>query len=97
MLTPREWRDRSVDVLTLIEDSLDNHGYPPTLTELATKLGFAKATIYATLQHMQREGMVEWERNGRRTLSTTEKGDELYEASQGLRKTEEAYESTRSR
>lgn len=79
MLTPKQWRDRSVDILTVIDHSLDHRGFPPTILELSDALGMSKATVHHALGHMQRDGLIGWERNSQRTIWATEKGAELLE------------------
>lgn len=79
MLTPKQWRSRAVEVLTLIDRSLDHRGYPPTLVELGKDLGLSKATVHETLSRMQREKLINWDSHMARTLWTTEKGVELLE------------------
>lgn len=79
MLTPKQWRDRSVRVLTVIEKSLDDTSLAPTIEDIGKNLQMSKATVHEALTHMRREGLVTWEEHKMRTLTVTDEGDLLYE------------------
>lgn len=79
MLTPKQWRDRLLSVIEVIEQSRNDRGYAPTILEIGQSLGFSKTTGYEALTHMKRERLVEWDKNMARTLCVTDTGDLLYE------------------
>ncbi|WP_416274121.1 LexA family protein [Lacticaseibacillus suilingensis] len=79
MLTPKQWRDRYIKILTLIDQSLDYQGCPPTLDSMGDKLHLSKSSVQVALVHMRRNGLVNWDRNAPRSLWVTEKGVSLYE------------------
>lgn len=79
MLTPKQWRERSVCVLNVIEKSLDDIGVPPTVSEIGAHLRMSKATVHEALAHMKRDGILSWDKHKARTLTVTDDGDRLYE------------------
>ena len=47
------------DIIGFIVEHRDEHGYPPTVTEMAERFGLARATVHWHLQRMAREGKLE--------------------------------------
>ncbi|WP_204122749.1 hypothetical protein [Lacticaseibacillus mingshuiensis] len=79
MLTPKQWRDRYIQILTLIDQSLNSRGCPPTLESMSTSLYLSKASVQVALVHMQRAGLVNWDRHRPQSLWVTTDGFRLYE------------------
>ena len=52
-LTPRQLR-----ILTFIRDYRQNHGYSPTMQELADALGVTKVTIFEHVAALERKGLL---------------------------------------
>lgn len=85
MLTPKQWHERSLSVIEVIERRLDNGEQIPTIEDIGEQLGMSKATVFEALSHMKREGLVTWNKNKARTLCITKAGDELFESSLHVR------------
>ncbi len=66
---------RQQDVLNSIVELTDEHGYPPTLQELATALGLKnRMTVHQHVVALKKKGMVIWEPKLNRSLRVAEDG-----------------------
>lgn len=54
-----EAASRRLDVLSIIEASISERGYPPAVRELAEQTGVSKRTIRADLDHLVSAGHIE--------------------------------------
>ncbi len=60
---------RQRDVINLIVSLTDEHGYPPTLAELATALGLKnRMTVHQHVAALKKKGLVHWEPGLNRSL-----------------------------
>ncbi|HEY9788889.1 MAG TPA: transcriptional repressor LexA [Candidatus Obscuribacterales bacterium] len=60
---------RQREVLTLIQQMTDEHGYPPTLAELAKAMGLRnRMTVHQHVVALKKKGMVKWEPGLNRSL-----------------------------
>ena len=67
--------DAQMQVLRLIAKSVAEHGYPPTIRELADTLGVSQTSVWFRLAALRRKGFVTSTRAGTaRTLQITEAG-----------------------
>ncbi len=61
---------RQRDVLRCIVSWTEEHGYPPTLAELATELGLKnRMTVHQHLSALKKKGMLNWEPGLNRSLT----------------------------
>ncbi|MBS1991625.1 MAG: transcriptional repressor LexA [Cyanobacteria bacterium SZAS LIN-2] len=66
---------RQRDVVTLIVKLTDEHGYPPTLAELATALGLKnRMTVHQHVAALKKKGLVQWEPGLNRSLRVLPEG-----------------------
>jgi len=66
---------RQRDVVTLIVKLTDEHGYPPTLAELATALGLKnRMTVHQHVAALKKKGIVQWEPGLNRSLRVLPEG-----------------------
>lgn len=65
-LTPRQ-----LEVLTMIRDSRRNHGYSPTLQELADELGISKITVFEHVEALLKKRLLTRRSNRARSLELT--------------------------
>ncbi len=66
---------RQQDVLNLIVKLSDEHGYPPTLAELATALGLKnRMTVHQHVAALKKKGLVHWEPGLNRSLRVLAEG-----------------------
>lgn len=66
---------RQKDVLNLIVKMSDEHGYPPTLAELATALGLKnRMTVHQHVAALKKKGLVHWEPGLNRSLRVLTEG-----------------------
>ena len=80
MLTPKQWREREMRVLNVLELSLNATFEIPTLSQMSTQLGLSKSTVHKTLMQMQCDGLIEWDKHQTGTIAVTwDVGDKLYE------------------
>jgi repressor LexA len=72
---------RQREVLSLIVQLTDEHGYPPTLAELAKAMGLRnRMTVHQHVVALKKKGMVRWEPGLNRSLRVvSEDGAELTE------------------
>lgn len=63
-LTPKQLR-----IAELIRECRDQHGYSPTIQELADALGIAKVTVFGHVEALIRKGVLQREANRARSLS----------------------------
>jgi len=69
---------RQRDVVTLIVSLTDEHGYPPTLAELATALGLKnRMTVHQHVAALKKKGLVHWEPGLNRSLRVLAEGLKL--------------------
>jgi repressor LexA len=60
---------RQRDVLRLIVRLTDEHGYPPTLAELAQAMGLRnRMTVHQLVASLKKNGLVHWEPGLNRSL-----------------------------
>jgi repressor LexA len=72
---------RQREVLTLIQQMTDEHGYPPTLAELAKAMGLRnRMTVHQHVVALKKKGMVRWEPGLNRSLRVLNP-DEISESS----------------
>lgn len=66
---------RQQDVLNLIVKLSDEHGYPPTLAELASALGLKnRMTVHQHVAALKKKGLVHWEPGLNRSLRVLAEG-----------------------
>jgi len=66
---------RQRDVVNLIVSLTDEHGYPPTLAELATALGLKnRMTVHQHVAALKKKGLVHWEPGLNRSLRVLSEG-----------------------
>ncbi len=66
---------RQQDVLNLIVKLSDEHGYPPTLAELASALGLKnRMTVHQNVAALKKKGLVHWEPGLNRSLRVLSEG-----------------------
>jgi len=66
---------RQKDVVTLIVKLTDEHGYPPTLAELAIALGLKnRMTVHQHVAALKKKGIVQWEPGLNRSLRVLPEG-----------------------
>jgi repressor LexA len=66
---------RQRDVINLIVSLTDEHGYPPTLAELATALGLKnRMTVHQHVAALKKKGLVHWEPGLNRSLRVLSEG-----------------------
>lgn len=66
---------RQQDVLNLIVKLSDEHGYPPTLAELASALGLKnRMTVHQHVAALKKKGLVHWEPGLNRSLRVLSEG-----------------------
>lgn len=63
-LTPKQLR-----IIELIRECREEHGYSPTIQELADALGIAKVTVFEHVEALIRKGVLQREANKARSLS----------------------------
>ncbi len=63
-LTPKQLR-----IIELIRECREEHGYSPTIQELADALGIAKVTVFEHVEALIRKGVLQREANRARSLS----------------------------
>lgn len=51
--------NRRRTVLRLIRTAISSNGYPPSVSELATRTGVTKRTVRLDLESLQRDGKIE--------------------------------------
>lgn len=74
MVEPLPPRQR--EVLALIEQLTDEHGYPPTLAELAKAMGLRnRMTVHQHVVALKKKGFVRWEPGLNRSLRVLNGGD----------------------
>jgi repressor LexA len=74
---------RQREVLTLIQQLTDEHGYPPTLAELAKAMGLRnRMTVHQHVVALKKKGLVRWEPGLNRSLRVLN-SDEIGEAFAG--------------
>ncbi|MDP7006458.1 MAG: transcriptional repressor LexA [Phycisphaerales bacterium] len=66
-LTPKQ-----IEVLELIRQCQNDHGYSPTMQELAEQIGVSKVTVFERIEALIRKGALTREANRARSLSITE-------------------------
>jgi len=72
-LTPRQ-----LQVLTLIRDYQNKHGYSPTMQELADMLGVNKVTVFEHVTGLEKKGLLRRSRHRARSLELTEHGRAVF-------------------
>src|SRR6516225_9010143 len=71
---------RQREVLTLIVQLTEEHGYPPTLAELAKAMGLRnRMTVHQHVVALKKKGMVRWEPGLNRSLRVIDDGVESHE------------------
>ena len=66
---------RQQDVLNLIVKLSDEHGYPPTLAELANAMGLKnRMTVHQHVAALKKKGLVHWEPGLNRSLRVLAEG-----------------------
>jgi repressor LexA len=73
-LTPKQ-----LEVLELIRDCQSNHGYSPTMQELAQQIGVSKVTVFERVEALIRKGALTREPNRARSLSIADSLTKKYE------------------
>ena len=73
-LTPKQ-----LEVLELIRQCQNDHGYSPTMQELAEHIGVSKVTVFERVEALIRKGALTREANRARSLSIAEELSEKYE------------------
>lgn len=68
----REPTDKQMQVVNFIRSYRDQHGYPPSLTDIGTFLGLSKSTVFAHLAACERKGLIEIDRGKQRALRVVE-------------------------
>ncbi len=66
-LTPKQLR-----ILQLIRECREEHGYSPTMQELADALGVSKVTVFEHVNALERKGVLTREANRARSLSMSD-------------------------
>jgi len=64
---------RQMQILRFIRDHEQEHGYAPTMQELADELGISKVTVFEHLEHLRRKGLVKRRRHEARSMALTER------------------------
>jgi repressor LexA len=71
---------RQREVLSLIQQLTDEHGYPPTLAELAKAMGLRnRMTVHQHVVALKKKGMVKWEPGLNRSLRVLNGSEGEYE------------------
>lgn len=73
-LTPKQ-----LEVLELIRKCQNDHGYSPTMQELAEQIGVSKVTVFERIEALIRKGALTREANRARSLSIADALAEKYE------------------
>ncbi len=73
-LTPKQ-----LEVIELIRQCQNDHGYSPTMQELAEQIGVSKVTVFERIEALIRKGALTREANRARSLSIAESITERYE------------------
>ena len=73
-LTPKQ-----LEVLELIRQCQNDHGYSPTMQELAEQIGVSKVTVFERIEALIRKGALTREANRARSLSIAEEITDRYE------------------
>lgn len=68
----REPTARQIQVVNFIRSYRDQHGFPPTISEIATFLGIARTTVFAHLAACEKKGLIEVGRGKARALKVVE-------------------------
>ena len=63
-------------ILKLIRQHQAEHGYPPTITEMADALGSYREKVKAEMVKMEWDGLITWERGKPWTLRVVDEGME---------------------
>ncbi len=62
---------RQLDILRLIRDYRGNHGFSPTMQELANVLGVSKVTVFQHIEALAEKGLIRKSRHKARSLALT--------------------------
>ena len=73
-LTPKQ-----LEVIELIRQCQNDHGYSPTMQELAEQIGVSKVTVFERIEALIRKGALTREANRARSLSIAKSITERYE------------------
>lgn len=73
-LTPKQ-----LEVLELIRQCQNDHGYSPTMQELAEQIGVSKVTVFERIEALIRKGALTREANRARSLSIAEEITKKYD------------------
>lgn len=66
---PRRDREKDRAILDYIQAYTIEHGYPPSLREMATDLDYKnRSVLHYQISRLRREGHVAWEYNRNRTI-----------------------------
>lgn len=66
---------RQADVLVTIQVFAKEHGYSPTVRELADRVGLkSSSTVHGLLERLQKHGLIEWEPSRPRTIRIIKNG-----------------------
>lgn len=68
----REATKKQLELVNFVRSFRDQHGYPPTLTEIGQYLGIGKSTVFAHLAACERKGLIEVDRGKQRALRVVE-------------------------
>jgi len=69
-LTPRQ-----IEVLNLVKQFTEQHGYAPTLQEMATKLGVSTVTVFEHIRALARKGAIRREKHKTRSIEIVEEAE----------------------
>lgn len=65
---PRTLTPRRLEILQMIRDCRRQHGYSPTLQEIADELGISKITVFEHVEALERKGLLIRHANRARSL-----------------------------
>ncbi len=69
-------RHAEPEIVKAIRELTAEYGYPPTMREVATRVGVSSSdTIYQRLKMLRTEGLITWEEGKPRTLRLIPQGE----------------------
>ena len=79
MTHPKQQKDESA-LLPLIDAMVDDDGYPPSMRELAEKVGWSVSTVREALLRLERQGLIARHAGRPRAMRLTDQAQAVMKA-----------------
>jgi len=75
MFTMKELTDKQIQILTYIEQYIQNQGYPPTIREIGDEFSITAKGAYDHLKAIEKKGFIKCEKNRSRAIELLKTAD----------------------